>query len=100
MTYLEAMDEYNSPMLRYFFLLTTMHQHVPSKDPLVCGDKAALMAPVDLLISVEMADMLLELHRIERGKGAEVAGQLHVPGMALQFVLPEEVLVGAGEVAL
>lgn len=66
----------------------------------MCGDKAALMAPVDLLIGVKMADMLLELHRIERGKGAEVAGQLLVPGMALQFVLPEEALVGAGEVAL
>lgn len=53
-------------------LFPTVHQHVPSKDPFVCCDKAALLAAMDFFIGMEMANMLLELHGVKSGEGAKV----------------------------
>lgn len=55
---------------------------------------------VDLLIGVKMLQVLLQLHRVESDKGAEVAAELLVSGVAAPQVPEEDVLIGGGEVTL
>lgn len=77
-----------------------MEKHVADEDPLVRGGKAALGALVYLLAGVHLADVVVELHRVERGKGAEAALELLAPRVALFLVLAKDVLVGTDEVAV
>lgn len=55
---------------------------------------------MDLLVGVQVSDVLLKLHRVERDKGAEVTAQLVTARVTLPLVLEEKGFVGAGEITL
>lgn len=61
---------------------------------------AALRAPVDLLTGVKMLRVLLQLHRVERDKGAKATAKLLTSRVAAPQVPEEDGLVGGGEVTL
>lgn len=77
-----------------------MQQHVPDEHPLVRCSKGTLSALVDLLVGMHLAHMVMKLHRIESGIGAETALELLAAWVPLLLVLAENVLVGADEVTL
>lgn len=77
-----------------------MHEHVPLQTPFVRGHVAALRAAVDLLVGVQMPEVLLKLHGVERDKGAEVAAELFRPYMTEPLVLEEDCFIGARKIAL
>lgn len=77
-----------------------MQQHVADEDPLVRGGEGALSALVDLLVGMHLAHVVVKLHGVESGIGAETALELLAAWMPLLLVLAENVLVGADEVAL
>lgn len=81
-------------------ILTTVHEHVPLQTPFVRGHVAALRAAVDLLVGVQMPEVLLELHGVERDKGAEVAAELFRPCMTEPLVLEKDCFIGARKIAL
>lgn len=70
------------------------------EDPLVCGGKAAFCAFMYLLTGMHLAHMVMEFHRVKRGKGAEAALQLLISWVALLFMLAEDMLVGTNEITL
>lgn len=78
---------------------TAVLQHVPLQATFVRRHVAALRAAVGLLVGVQTADVLLELHGVERDKGAKITAELDAPRVAEAPVLEEGGLVGAGEVA-
>lgn len=77
-----------------------MQQHVPDEHPLVRCGEGTLSALVDLLIGVHLAHVVVKLHRVESGIGAEAALELLAAWVPLLLVLAENVLVGADEVTL
>jgi len=79
---------------------TGVQQHVPDEHPLVRGGKGALGALVDLLVGMHLAHVVVKLHGVESGVGAEAALELLAARMPLLLVLAENVLVGADEVTL
>lgn len=79
---------------------TSVQQHVPDEHPLVRGGEGTLGAFVDLLVGVHLAHVVMKLHGVESGVGAEAALELLAARVPLLLVLAENVLVGADEVAL
>lgn len=79
---------------------TSVQQHVPDEHPLVRGGEGTLSALVDLLVGMHLAHVVVKLHRVESGVGAEAALELLAARVPLLLVLAENVLVGADEVAL
>lgn len=55
---------------------------------------------VDLLVGVQMADVLLELHGVKGDEGAEVTAEPVAARVTVPPVLQEEGFIGAGEVTL
>lgn len=53
------------------------------------GHIAALRAAMDLLVGVKMSQVLLKLHRVQCGEGAEIAAQFVISGVAVPLV-PKE----------
>lgn len=79
---------------------TSVHQHVPDEHPLVRCGEGTLSALVDLLVGMHLAHMIVKLHRVESGIGAETAQELLTAWVPLLLVLAENMLVGADEVTL
>lgn len=77
-----------------------MHQHVSFQDPFVRRHKAALRAAVCFLVGMKVANVLIELYRVESGKRTEAAAQLLLPWMSLSFVLQKTAFIRAGEVTV
>ena len=55
---------------------------------------------MDLLAGVQMSNVLLELHRVERDEGAEVTAELVGPRVAEPLVLEEKSFIGGREITL
>lgn len=77
-----------------------MEQHVANEDPLVRRGKVAFGTLVYLFTGVHLAHMVMEFHRVVRGKGAEAALELFASRVPLLLMLAEDVLVGTNEVTL
>jgi len=83
-----------------YSLLTTVHQLVALQASFMRGHVAALRAAVDLLVGVQMTDVALELHGVERGEGAKVTAELVAARVTVPLVPEEDGLVGTRELAL
>lgn len=55
---------------------------------------------MDLLVGVQMANVLLKLHRVKGDEGAKVAAKLVTSWVTMPLVLEEDALIGAREITL